>query len=142
MPSEDLSIADWIARITNSNTIGDNLISGMVHGIHGGDITRLSARSAFDAMYWKFHAPGGSAQTPYAMERREYDLMLKMGKDPLVRALAQQKRSSMINFGPAGMSALPNALEAALRDAPNVTIKLNSPVRNISQAIDKGTVNV
>ncbi len=142
VPSEDLSIADWMTRITNSNTIGDNLISAIVHGVHGGDITRLSARSALDGMYWSFHAPGGSAQAPFTMERREYELMVKMGKDPLVRALAQQKRSSMMHFGPAGMRALPDALEAALRDAPNVNIKLDSPVRKISPGTDKGTVDV
>ncbi|KYK56003.1 protoporphyrinogen oxidase [Drechmeria coniospora] len=130
VPLEDMSIADWLRDISMSRTVADNFASAMVHGIYGGDIDKLSARSVFDRLYWGYYLPDmgpGIRQ----MTAREEVLMSTLSKDPNVQKLALRPKGSLLHFGGAGMESLPTALTHALESQPNVEIVRGSPVAAI-----------
>ncbi|KAL7790426.1 hypothetical protein V8C37DRAFT_403451 [Trichoderma ceciliae] len=127
VPVEDLSIADWIQHITGSQVLAENLASAMVHGIYGGDIYTLSARSVLDRFYWAHYLPNLGPNVRH-MALAEQSFMEAMAEDPQVRKLAQQPRGALLTFGEAGMEALPIALADALNGQANVEVKLNAKV--------------
>ncbi|GFP52716.1 protoporphyrinogen oxidase [Trichoderma asperellum] len=139
VPVEDLSIADWIYHITGSRAVADNLASAMVHGIYGGDIYTLSARSVLDRFYWVHYMPNLGPNLRH-MAVSEQTFMEKMAEDPQLRKLARQPRGALLNFGEAGMEALPIALADALKGQANVEVKLNARVTDLDY--DKDTKQI
>ncbi|KZZ94772.1 protoporphyrinogen oxidase [Moelleriella libera RCEF 2490] len=133
-PAEDLSISDWLYRLSGSRALGENLASAMVHGIYGGDIDKLSARSVLDRAYWAYYlAPsaGGNKNNNNnvrQMPARELALMRELSQDELIRSLALRARGALLHFDRDGMESLPRALEHALRSTPNVDIVTGRPV--------------
>ena len=141
VPLKDMSISEWIYEISGSRTIAENFASAMVHGIYGGDIDKLSARSVFDRFYWAYYLPNmgpGLRQ----MTVREEALMSALSKDPEIRRMALKAKGSLLHFGQAGMDSLPKALADALESAPNVEIKKGNPVGDISYDPATEKVNV
>ncbi|KAL7960702.1 hypothetical protein V8C34DRAFT_275406 [Trichoderma compactum] len=130
VPVQDLSIADWIYHITGSRAVAENLASAMVHGIYGGDIYTLSARSVLDRFYWVHYLPALGPNIRH-MAISEQTFMEAMGQDPQIRKLAQQPRGALLNFGETGMETLPIALGDALKGQANVEVKLNAKVTDI-----------
>ncbi|KAL6823823.1 hypothetical protein V8C40DRAFT_246515 [Trichoderma camerunense] len=130
VPVQDLSIADWIYHITGSKAVAENLASAMVHGIYGGDIYTLSARSVLDRFYWVHYLPALGPNIRH-MAISEQTFMEAMGQDPQIRKLAQQPRGALLNFGETGMETLPIALGDALKGQANVEVKLNAKVTDI-----------
>ncbi|PTB64159.1 Protoporphyrinogen oxidase [Trichoderma citrinoviride] len=130
VPVQDLSIADWIQHITGSRAVAENLASAMVHGIYGGDIYTLSARSVLDRFYWVHYLPALGPNVRH-MALSEQVFMEAMGQDPLIRKLAQQPRGALLHFGEAGMEALPIALGDALNGQANVEVKLGAKVTGL-----------
>lgn len=130
VPVQDLSIADWIYHITGSKAVAENLASAMVHGIYGGDIYTLSARSVLDRFYWVHYLPALGPNIRH-MAISEQTFMEVMGQDPQIRKLAQQPRGALLNFGETGMETLPIALGDALKGQANVEVKLNAKVTDI-----------
>ncbi|KAL7820410.1 Protoporphyrinogen oxidase [Trichoderma aethiopicum] len=130
VPVQDLSIADWIQHITGSRAVAENLASAMVHGIYGGDIYTLSARSVLDRFYWVHYLPALGPNVRH-MALSEQVFMEAMGQDPLIRKLAQQPRGALLNFGAAGMETLPIALADALNGQANVEVKLGAKVTGL-----------
>lgn len=141
VPQDDLSISQWLKEISGSVTMGDNLGSAMIHGIYGGDIDRLSARSVLDRAYWAYYMPNNGPLIRHMPEREE-QFMTDMAKDPEVVRVAKKKRHSLLHFGPAGLEALPKALADALKSQSNVTIKLGESVENIAYKPENKTVEV
>ncbi|OAA80001.1 protoporphyrinogen oxidase [Akanthomyces lecanii RCEF 1005] len=141
IPVADLSVADWLRHITGSGAVGDNLVSAMIHGIYGGDIDRLSARSVLDRMYYNLHLPP-AAKGQRHVPAHEMVFMERMAKDPMICAEANRPKGSLIHFGAHGMESLPRALEDALTGQPNVTIRRQSPVHHISYRKDEDKVQV
>ncbi|KAM3513935.1 hypothetical protein MY11210_002367 [Beauveria gryllotalpidicola] len=139
LPALDLSVADWLRLITSDSAVGNNLVSAMIHGIYGGDIERLSARSVLDRMYYNVHlrsAEPGRRHVPV----HELAFMNHMVKDTMVCAEANRPKGSLIHFGAQGMEALPRALEGALAEQPNVTILPQTPVIDIQPVTKIGPV--
>ncbi|KAL6833285.1 hypothetical protein J3E69DRAFT_323604 [Trichoderma sp. SZMC 28015] len=141
VPVQDLSIADWIYHITGSKAVAENLASAMVHGIYGGDIYTLSARSVLDRFYWVHYLPALGPNIRH-MAISEQTFMEAMGQDPQIRKLAQQPRGALLNFGEAGMEALPIALGDALKGQKNVEVKLNAKVTDIGYYSDTELIKV
>lgn len=130
LPAEDESVADWLYKVTNSRKGVGNLASAMMHGIYGGDINKLSARSVLDRIYWGWYLPNpGLAARP--MPIAEQTLLEALGQDRQIQKLALEPKSALIDFGDKGMESLPQAMGAALRDQPNVTIKTGEAVKDI-----------
>lgn len=131
VPLRDMSIAEWLHDVSMSRSVADNFASAMIHGIYGGDIDRLSARSVFDRLYWAYYLPNmrpGVRQ----MTAREEVLMSALSRDPEIRRLALKPKGSLLHFGAAGMESLTAALADALEAQPNVEVKKGSPVGSIS----------
>ncbi|UNI15171.1 oxygen-dependent protoporphyrinogen oxidase [Purpureocillium takamizusanense] len=131
VPLKDMSISEWLRDISMSRTVGDNIASAMVHGIYGGDIDLLSARSVFDRLYWGYYLPNMGPGVRQ-MTAREEVLMSSFARDPQVRSMALKPKGSLLHFGGAGMESLPLALADALEAQPNVEIRKGSPVSSIS----------
>lgn len=143
VPLKDMSISEWLYEISGSRSVGDNMASAMVHGIYGGDIDKLSARSVFDRMYWAYYLPNMGPNLRQ-MTAREEVLMSSLSQDREIRRLALKAKGSLLHFGSAGMESLPRALEDALQATPNVEIKKGSPIQDLSfdKEADKVTVSI
>ncbi|KAH6996614.1 hypothetical protein BKA56DRAFT_609848 [Ilyonectria sp. MPI-CAGE-AT-0026] len=140
VPKDDPSIAEWMYQISNSRKAAATMASAMIHGIYGGDIDKLSAKTVFDRVYWGWYLPNlSSRQRPMPMS--EKDLIETLGKDKQIQKLACQPKAALIDFGADGMESLPKALEAALREQPNVTIQLNTPITSIKHDTIKHDTN-
>lgn len=130
LPEKDQSVADWIYEISGSRTAADNLASAMVHGIYGGDIYKLSARSVLDRMYWAWCIPNpGRDSRPMPLPEKR--LLETLGQDKQIQKLALEPKGSLLHFGSNGMQSLTDALANALREQPNVTIKTGTPIAKI-----------
>ena len=141
VPIKDMSVAEWLHDITGSHSVADNLASAMVHGIYGGDVDRLSARSVLDRMYWAYYLPSMGPNVRQ-MTQREQTLMTELSADPQIQRLAMRARGSLLHFGPDGMESLPRALEHALQSQPNVEIKRSAAVADVSYDGDQSKVQV
>ncbi|PHH86421.1 hypothetical protein CDD83_10273 [Cordyceps sp. RAO-2017] len=133
MPAEDLSVSDWLRKIWMGPAVADNLVSAMVHGIYGGDIDKLSARSVLGRMYTSYYQAMGKPKPGFvSLTRREHDLLAAMSRDPLIRERAQLPKGQLLHFGPLGMETLPTMLADALGKQPNVELRTSSKVGAIS----------
>lgn len=114
--------------------MGEYLVSAVMHGVYGGDIDKLSVRTAMDEMYAKYHAkillqdigPNG-----FICPQTERSLLADLGQDKMIRQKAKETTVSTLTFGKHGMETLPNALEQALRAQPNVRIKLGESIKEV-----------
>lgn len=141
LPAEDESVADWLYKITNSRKGVGTLASAMMHGIYGGDITKLSARSVLDRIYWGWYLPNpGLSARP--MPVPEQMILETLGQDRQIQKMALEPKSALLDFGDKGMETLPQAISAALRDQPNVTIKTGEAVQELLYDKAKQQVNV
>ena len=134
VPEEDLSVAAWLQSIGVSRTVVDNIVSAMMHGIHGGNVDELSARSVFDKLYWNYYFSTAS----------EESLLIPKGEIDIIKTLAPENANnghfidsttpnlSTVSFGEAGMQALPDALEHALQNQKNVTIKRSTAAKRVT----------
>ncbi|KAL7927457.1 Protoporphyrinogen oxidase [Trichoderma austrokoningii] len=141
VPVEDLSIADWIYHITGSRAVADNLASAMVHGIYGGDIYTLSARSVLDRFYWVHYMPNLEPNMRH-MAASEQTFMETMAEDHQLRKLARQPRGALLNFGESGMETLPIALADALKSQANVEVKLNAKVTDLDYDTESKQIKI
>lgn len=138
MPDRDVSISEWLHGLTGTSSGWDNLVSAMIHGIHGGDVDKLSARSVF-GMNWQslyLPSPEKGNRWVYPWDRTLFE---HMGRDPLQQNLRQKAWPAIMSL-PGGMETLSKNIAQALKSQPNVTIKLGEPVQKI--AFDKGSQRV
>ncbi|KAJ3472037.1 hypothetical protein NLG97_g11343 [Lecanicillium saksenae] len=131
IPDKDMSVAEWIRGITMGDTVGNNLVSAMIHGIYGGDIDRLSASRVLDRMYYQYHLPPAETGKRW-MPVHELTFMKHMCKDELICAEANKPKGSLIHFGKYGMESLPKAIEDALTGQSNVNIQRQAAVTKIT----------
>lgn len=141
IPNNDISISDWMHELTSSRHAAGTMASAMVHGIYGGDIEKLSARSVFDRFFWNWYLPEpgfGRRNMPLV----ETEILKTLGRDKQIQQMALKPKGALIDFGEAGMQSLTDALAAVLKEQSNVTIKLNSPVASIRHDTVKDRVQV
>lgn len=108
-------------------------MSGLIHGIYGGDIDKLSARLALYPMFERMFYTKKMGAEIVASDQDMWTLACFVG-DPAVRKMARdiaEKNGALLHFGSQGLEALPKALEAALRSQPNVEIKTGTPLRKL-----------
>ncbi|KAF4338849.1 protoporphyrinogen oxidase [Fusarium beomiforme] len=130
LPSKDYSVSEWLYTVSNSRKGVGTLASAMMHGIYGGDINKLSARCVLDRIYWGWYLPNpGLSARPMPMA--EQALLETLGQDKQIQKMALEPRSALVDFGDKGMESLPQALSAALREQPNVTIKTGEAVQDV-----------
>lgn len=134
-------MSEWLYEISGSRAVAENVASAMIHGIYGGDIDKLSARSVFDRFYWAYYLPNMGSDLRQ-MTMREQTFMSELSQDPQIRRMALKARGALLHFGRAGMDSLPKALADVLEATPNVEIKKGIPVRDISYDMETEKVNV
>ncbi|KAG6017425.1 hypothetical protein E4U54_007261 [Claviceps lovelessii] len=141
VPLKDMSIAEWLYEVSGSRSVAENFASAMIHGIYGGDIDKLSARSVFDRFYWAYYLPNLGANVKH-MTTREQVLMTELSQDPEIRRMALKAQGSLLHFGKEGMDSLPKALEDVLSKTANVEIKKGRPVKDISYDEEMGKMKI
>lgn len=141
IPDEDISIAEWLRELSGGDAIGNNIASAMLHGIYGGNIDKLSARSVLDSVFHTFHLP----TTPEGVEltsRLSTPLLNSLAKDPLIQRMAQTPKGRILSFGSDGMETLTKALTHALQSQPNVELRTNERVSNVTYDRSESSVGV
>ena len=120
----------------------DNLFSGMIHGIYGGDVWKLSMRSGMFQALWfsvvsKEQFPRDVATKVVHVPEEDMHAVRYYEKQPDAKNVRDMNREmahgGYIGFH-SGFSALTDALVQKLRGNPNVTIKTGKPVSSISMA--------
>ncbi|KAF4979279.1 hypothetical protein FZEAL_4478 [Fusarium zealandicum] len=140
LPAKDLSVSDWLYAISNSRKAAGTMASAMMHGIYGGDIDKLSARSVLDRAYWAYYLPKHPGAR--AMPLYEQAILETLGQDKQIQKMALGPKSALVDFGAAGMESLPQAIGAALREQPNVTIKTSEPITSVAYDQDNNKIEI
>lgn len=136
--SHDVSIGDWLRM-----TLGDvpapwNLLSGMMHGIYGGNIDKLGLASVLPAVWHGVHRRVGEGEE--LIPRQDYELLKEL--DPRKRGIEGDVRvwsvAEVMSF-PEGMGTFVDGMREALERCPNVTIKTGAPVTRLQyrEELDK-----
>ncbi|KAI9644902.1 oxygen-dependent protoporphyrinogen oxidase [Ciborinia camelliae] len=133
---EDESVGSFLVRRTGGTDLPDNLVSAVFHGIYGGDIYKMSAKSILPTQWGMEGAYGSiSAGIPQVKKFRnataEDEEMEKKEK-----SLFTDNENAIVNDASVytfrrGISTLSEALESSLRSNPNVKIKLGECVGEI-----------
>ena len=146
---DDESVGSFLERRFGGASLGDNVVSAVLHGIYAGDINQLSARSLMPAL-WYDEALGGSvtranykrlqAQT---MTGPYNDLMLR---EELFHKIPESLRLSMQNASvytfKQGIGTLSNALEKSLRANSNVEFKTGYAVCKVKNDGSSNSISV
>jgi protoporphyrinogen/coproporphyrinogen III oxidase len=135
LPEKNPSITEFVQMLTGRDSkVAENLVSAVIHGIYGGDIDKLDADTALYPQLQALTMKKMDPQTELVTTQTDFFTLVSFLGDPAVRKMARDvaaKKGALLHFGSKGLQALPEALEAALRDQPNVTIKKSMPLRKI-----------
>lgn len=134
----DESIGSFLSRRLGSPLIADNIASAVFHGVYAGDIYQLSARSLLQTA-WEIEGRYGSLYKGYFAQLRgeaatpalEEDLALMKQKSPI--SMAGQSVYTFIG----GIEDLTNSIVAALENNPNIEIRKETRVENLTLEQDK-----
>lgn len=127
----DLSVGEFLYRMTGNSDVVDNLASAFFHGIWGGDIWKLSVReTSLQTFYLQQHYLGSVGNM---VKEHDYE----SGRDLVARNPALLRVLDEYGVGCAyigfhkGFSTLSDAVAHALKGNPKVTIKTGTPVLGI-----------
>ncbi|QSZ33754.1 hypothetical protein DSL72_005325 [Monilinia vaccinii-corymbosi] len=133
---EDESVGSFLARRTGGSDIPNNLVSAVFHGIYGGDIYKLSARSITPSQWGMEGAYGSISAGMSQMRKFQYGTAEDAEMENKEKSLftdnerAIVKDTSVYTFR-RGLGTLSDALASSLRNNPNVKIKLGEYVENV-----------
>ncbi|KAJ8132056.1 hypothetical protein O1611_g1568 [Lasiodiplodia mahajangana] len=131
---EDESVAQFLKRILGDDRIGQNIVSGMMHGIYGGDINKLSVKHTILADLWnhfKYPIPGNERKW---IDRKEKYLLADMLSSPnrlKIIELAEAAIHWKLLAFEDGLVSLVNGLVKDLNAKPNVTFRYNEPITSL-----------
>ncbi|KAK3695084.1 hypothetical protein B0T22DRAFT_417573 [Podospora appendiculata] len=129
-----LTVGDhFTALFGGRRDLVDNVLSAMIHGIYGGDVWKLDmASSPFARIAHPPSPPQNPSRSHAAVEVKDYNLLLSMAmlhQDSF--DMAQWATGASYLWFQDGFNTLTDAMAAALKENPNVTIKLNHTVRSL-----------
>ncbi|KAK0657357.1 hypothetical protein B0T16DRAFT_318783 [Cercophora newfieldiana] len=127
------SLATYYSVATQRPDVVDNFLSAMVHGIWGGDVSKLS--DARDPLNHLYDRPGLKSTEPYFVltdEEADLPTVMTEGRNHSydISWTMDAIKHSHLSFKD-GFSTLTNALIKALEANPMVTILKNEPVSAI-----------
>ncbi|KAI1142906.1 Protoporphyrinogen oxidase [Hypoxylon sp. FL0543] len=137
--SLDESVGDYLGKMLGDDRLVKNIFSGIMHGVYGGDIYKLSVKHTFFADLQRGIAcplPPGVSWTEVKDVALLND-MLGSPNIPTIRKLAQQALGSAVLTFPDGLLSLASGLERDLQAQNNVRVKTNSRVTSLSHKDDK-----
>ncbi|KAI3342752.1 hypothetical protein F4824DRAFT_485643 [Ustulina deusta] len=133
--SEDESVAQFLTRILKDDRIVENVVSGMMHGIYGGDIYKLSAKhTVLERMWYYFKKPLPQKSGLSWLELKEWYLLYDMMSGPnrlKIIELAERAVDWKLLAFEDGLASLVEGLEKDLKTRSNVTFKYNEPVTSL-----------
>ncbi|KAI1310449.1 Protoporphyrinogen oxidase [Xylaria venustula] len=131
--SEDESVAQFLTRLTNDDRIVNNVVSGMMHGIYGGDIDKLSARhTVFERLWCHFQNPLPS-HLGWVNVKEWYllnDLLSGPNRLKIIELAESAVDWKLLAFED-GLVSLVQGLEKDLKNKDNVTFKYEEPVTSL-----------
>ena len=126
----DMSIGDYFVSKYGCPGLVDKVMSGMIHGITGGDVWKQSMSTSIFADL--LVSSKGLPITNTVMRIADFDLMRDILVDKDTHLLAAQHLGSDALWFRNGFNTLTNALANALRKNPRVTIKMDDPATLVS----------
>lgn len=146
---EDESIAAFFIRRTGGSEVPENIVSAVLHGIYGGDVYQLSARSLLKKIWWHEGKFGGLVAGMISTLRdrvnwipeSDWQLVQKVSK-ALPQSLSQSLQSTSVYTFKKGMGQLATSIETHLRSKPNVHFKLGEKVEKVEYDAQNDNVKV
>lgn len=131
---EDESVARFLSDMMHTEEPVRNIVSGMLHGIYGGDVYQLSAKhTIFQNLWLTLRSYPGDGMTWLA--KKEANLCLDMLASPnrhKIAELAETAVQKQLLAFDDGLLTLVRALEEDLAGMPNVDLRRNAPVASLS----------
>ncbi|KAI1100502.1 hypothetical protein F4804DRAFT_344694 [Jackrogersella minutella] len=130
--AQDQSIGDFFTELFGDDRLVKNVMSGMIHGIYGGDIYKLSVRhSIFDTiwlntMVFRFRGIDWMNHKDFVLQSD----ILRSRYRHVVKSLAQKAVDWNIFMFEDGLLTLVNGFAKTLREQ-NVTVKTGSKVTSL-----------
>ncbi|KAI1874621.1 hypothetical protein JX265_004829 [Neoarthrinium moseri] len=131
----DESVSEFLGRIFADPDAPPikNLVSGMLHGIYGGDVAKLSAKhTIFDRFWYQSKYPLHEGFLWFALKDfyLQYDMLDGPNSRQIIE-MAEAARSHNLMAFEDGLLTLVDALSADLKGRKNVTIKTDTPVSSL-----------
>lgn len=143
---DDESVAQFLTRLLKDDRIVKNVVSGMMHGIYGGDVNKLSAKhTMFDRVWYKFKYPLPPGRTEPYIHEKEWFLLADMMNGPnrlKIIELAESAVDWKLLAFEDGLVSLIDGLVADLKARSNVTFKYSEPVTSLQHKEGKILVRV
>lgn len=129
---KDESVADFLGRIFDDKHSPpiNNMVSGMLHGIYGGDVHKLSAKHTIFEKYWQQNmvpSHQGLAWIPKKEYFLQYDIMDGPNRHAVIEMAEKARTKNLLAFSD-GLLTLTEGLAADLANNKNVTIKTGTAV--------------
>lgn len=132
---EDESVAQFLTRILKDDRIVKNVVSGMMHGIYGGDVNKLSAKhTVFDRLWYKLKRPIPPEHGHSYIHEKELFLLADMLNGPnrlKIIELAESAADWKLLAFEDGLVSLIDGLVEDLKAKKNVTFKYSEPVTSL-----------
>ncbi|KAI2782322.1 Protoporphyrinogen oxidase [Daldinia loculata] len=129
----DESVGEFFCGLFKDDRLVDNIISGMMHGIYGGDVYKLSVmQTIFDSFWRSVKRPAGEPDMPL-VEAKEPILLHSLMNSPnrsKIRDLANKAGITTMGFED-GLLTLSDSLTKDLKNQKNVTIKAYTQVTSL-----------
>lgn len=133
MLDDDESVADYLLRIMGEDLLIKNIVSGMLHGIYGGDAYKLSAKhTIFDRFWYSDRAMSSKKEIWMAVKDMflPYDILDGPNAYHVIDMAERGIKHKLIAFED-GLLTLTRGLEDDLKEWANVEIKRNTPVTSL-----------
>ncbi|KAK8137925.1 protoporphyrinogen oxidase [Apiospora sp. TS-2023a] len=130
---KDESVADYLTRLMGDDLLVKNVVSGMLHGIYGGDAYKLSAKhTIFDRFWYKDQTMTGKNEVWMALKDifLPYDILDGPNAYHVIDLAERGIQHKLIAFED-GLLTLTRGLEDDLKEWANVEIKRNTPVTSL-----------
>ncbi|KAK8027840.1 protoporphyrinogen oxidase [Apiospora marii] len=140
---KDESVADYLLRIMGEDRLIKNVVSGMLHGIYGGDTYKLSAKhTIFDRFWYSDQALSSKKDMWMAVKDifLPYDILDGPDAYHVIDMAERGIKHKLIAFED-GLLTLARGLENDLKEWANVEIKRNTPVTSLAHQDGKVLVS-
>lgn len=146
---EDESIGSLLQRRLGTANIGNNIVSAVLHGIYGGDIYQLSAKS-LAPLLWFIDGQYGSLLAETIKNFSTGVLLIRQKDNELNQDLfsgTQSLKFNGVRLGGVyslrnGISSLAERLESFLKRKPKVVIKTNHKIEKLQYDGETNSVKV
>lgn len=136
---QDESVGSFLRRRLGTPSIGENIVSAILHGIYAGDIEELSVKSLMPGLWWHEGKYGSFLKALWKQRKsptireEEVELMNHLYRNTLSHDVDLKHLFagvSVYSFKK-GLGSLSKALEKYLRQRPNIQIKTGHTITQL-----------